>query len=67
MGKESNMKKVAKFLLGLIGLTAICHVFEWFLIGKKVAAQANIPVKVALPNCLLRGFLWWKPIKKGIK
>lgn len=60
------MKKVAKFLLALFGLTAICHVCEWFIIGRKVAAQASIPIKVALPNCLLRGFLWWKPIKKKL-
>lgn len=61
------MKTVLKIFCGLIGLTALCHVCEWFLVGKKVAAAANSPVKKALPNCLLRGFLWWKPIKKQLE
>ena len=42
------------------------HTAEWFLVGRKVAAAADIPVKEALPQCLLRGFLWWKPIKEDL-
>lgn len=60
------MKTAVKWVACILGLTALCHVGEWFLIGRKVAAQANIPVRKALPQCLLRGFVWWKPIKKSL-
>lgn len=61
------MKTLLKWILGLLVLTLICHVCEWFIIGRKVAADANIPVAKALPQCLMRGFLWWKPIKKSME
>lgn len=63
------MKLLAKILCGCVAVLGVCHTAEWFLEGRKVAAAAGIPVKKALPQCLLRGFLWWKPLKKelGIK
>ena len=57
-----------KTIANCIGVSAavLCamHTAEWFLVGRKVADAAEIPVKEALPQCLLRGFLWWKPLKE---
>lgn len=63
------MKAILKVTAGCVALLGVMHTAEWFLEGSKVAAAAGIPVKKALPQCLLRGFLWWKPLKKelGIK
>ena len=60
------MKKIVKFIACLTGLLCAAHTAEWFLEGRHVAAAAGIPVKEALPQCLLRGFLWWKPLKKEL-
>ena len=64
------MKKAAKLMFGtcaaLTGSLAVMHTAEWFLVGRKVAKAAGMPVKEALPQCLLRGFLWWKPLKKDL-
>ena len=60
------MKKIAKPIFGCAALLCAMHTAEWFLVGRKVAAAADIPVKEALPQCLLRGFLWWKPIKEDL-
>lgn len=60
------MKKTAKCIFGCAALLCAMHTAEWFLVGRKVAAAADIPVKEALPQCLLRGFLWWKPIKEDL-
>ena len=60
------MKTIAKCIFGCAAALCVMHTAEWFLVGRKVAAAADIPVKEALPQCLLRGFLWWKPIKKEL-
>ncbi len=60
------MKTIIKFIAYCIASLGVMHTAEWFLEGKKVAAAAGIPVKEALPQCLLRGFLWWKPLKEEL-
>lgn len=60
------MKTIAKVVCGCAAALCAAHTAEWFLEGRKVAAAANIPVSKALPQCLLRGFLWWKPLKKEL-
>lgn len=60
------MKTLAKCVCGCAAALCVMHTAEWFLIGRKVAAAADIPVKEALPQCLLRGFLWWKPIREEL-
>ena len=53
------MKKKPLPLLALLGM----HTAEYSLIGKKVAAEHDIPQASAVANCLAFGFTWWKPIK----
>ncbi len=60
------MKTLAKCIAGCAAVLCVMHTAEWFLIGSKVATAADIPVREALPQCLLRGFLWWKPIKEEL-
>lgn len=60
------MKAIAKFVGCLMALLCVAHTTEWFLEGRHVAAAYGIPVKKALPQCLLRGFLWWKPLKEQL-
>lgn len=60
------MKTVVKCICGCVAALCVMHTAEWFLEGKKVAKAAGIPVIKALPQCLLRGFLWWKPLKKEL-
>ena len=60
------MKTIAQCIFGCAAALCVMHTAEWFLVGRKVAAAADIPVKEALPQCLLRGFLWWKPIKEEL-
>lgn len=61
------MKVIAKVICGCVLSLGAMHTAEWFLVGRKVAAAADIPVTKALPQCLLRGFLWWKPLKKELE
>lgn len=62
------MKTFFKVLFGVVfgcaALLCAMHTTEWFLVGRKVAAAEGIPVKEALPQCLMKGFLWWKPLKE---
>lgn len=60
------MKTIGKVIGCLLALLCAAHTTEWFLEGRHVAAAAGIPVRKALPQCLLRGFLWWKPLKKEL-
>lgn len=68
--RRLTMKRVfnicCELTCGCIGFLAAAHTAEWFLEGKAVAKAAGIPVAKALPLCLLKGFLWWKPIKKDL-
>ena len=61
------MKTIIKVTGCLAVLLAATHTAEWFLEGRKVAAATDIPVKEALPKCLLKGFLWWKPLKEELQ
>ena len=60
------MKAIIKITGCLAVLLAATHTVEWFIEGRHVAAAAGIPVKEALPKCLLKGFLWWKPLKEQL-
>ena len=61
------MKKALKGIIKFLIVLEAVHVGEWFFIGKKVAKAAGIPKGKALANCLTRGFVWWKPIKKSLE
>jgi hypothetical protein len=37
-----------------------------FSLSRHRALHFLIPVREALPQCLLRGFLWWKPLKEKL-
>lgn len=54
-------KKKPQPLLLLMGI----HAVEFLVFGLKVAKDNDIPLSVAIPNCLAFGFTWWLPIKKG--
>lgn len=41
------------------------HASEYFLIGRKVAAEHGLSLLEGLAQCLSFGFTWWLPIKKG--
>lgn len=41
------------------------HASEYFLIGRKVAAEHGLSLPEGLAQCLSFGFTWWLPIKKG--
>ena len=60
------MIKAIKIIIGCIAVLGAMHTAEWFLTGRKVAGAAGIPVSKALPACLLKGFLWWKPLKEEL-
>lgn len=60
------MKTIGKVIYCCAAALCVCHTAEWFLEGRKVAAAAGIPTAKALPQCLLRGFLWWKPLKQEL-
>ena len=61
------MKTLLKILFGVAVFLAVSHTTEWFLVRKKVAEEAGIPKKEALPQCMLRGFLWWKPLREELE
>ncbi len=61
------MKTIVKCIGRCAAVLCAMHTAEWFIIGRKVAAAADIPVRQALPQCLLKGFLWWKPIKEELE
>lgn len=60
------MKTVAKIFGACFILLGVMHTAEWFLEGRHVAKAAGIPVKKALPICLVKGILWWKPLKETL-
>ena len=41
------------------------HLSEYFLVGRKVAAQKGLTVFEGIAQCLAFGFTWWLPLKKG--
>ena len=53
-------KKKPLPLLTLLGL----HTGEYFLIGRKVAAEKGLGKAEGLAQCLAFGFTWWLPLKK---
>ena len=48
-------------LLILLGL----HGMEYFTKGRAVAAEQGIGTPEAVAQCLVFGFTWWLPLKKG--
>lgn len=60
------MKTVVKVIGACLVLLEVMHIAEWFLEGRHVAKAAGIPVKKALPTCLVKGILWWKPLKRDL-
>ena len=50
--------------LPLLALLAL-HTFEYFQIGRKVAAEQGLSKPEGLAQCLAFGFTWWLPIRKG--
>lgn len=60
------MKKVIKWVGFNIAVLCMMHTAEWFLEGRKVADAAGIDKKEALKLCLLKGILWWKPLKEEL-
>ena len=48
-------------------LLFLCHLTEYFVIGKKTGKEKNIKQPEALAKCLSFGFTWWLPIQKGEK
>ena len=50
-----------------VGVLGAVHIAEWFLEGRQVAAAAGIPEKDAFVECILKGFLWWKPLKDELE
>lgn len=43
----------------------LLHAVEYVKDGRKVAAENGIGAAEALVQCLVFGFTWWLPIKKG--
>ena len=43
----------------------LMHAMEYVLIGRKVAAEKELPVPEGLAKCLAFGFTWWLPLKKA--
>ena len=54
-------KKKPLPLLTLLGM----HAAEYFLVGRKVAAEKGLAPAEGLLQCLSFGFTWWLPLKKG--
>ena len=40
------------------------HTFEYFHIGRKVAAEHGLSKPEGLIKCLAFGFTWWLPLRK---
>ncbi len=41
------------------------HLTEYFLIGRKTAAEKSLGKLEGLAQCLAFGFTWWLPLRKG--
>ncbi len=50
--------------LALIALF-LCHLSEYFIIGRKTGSEKGEKPASALLKCLSFGFTWWLPLKKG--
>jgi len=44
---------------------AVMHLTEYFVIGRKTAAEHGLGVLEGLCQCLAFGYTWWLPLKKG--
>lgn len=45
-------------------LLFLCHLTEYFVIGRKTGKEKNIKQPEAFAKCLSFGFTWWLPLKK---
>ena len=50
--------------LALLTLLAM-HLTEYFVIGRKVAAEHGLSRQEGLAQCLAFGYTWWLPLKRG--
>ncbi len=50
--------------LPLLSLLAM-HLTEYFMVGRKVAAEHGIDRLEGLKQCLAYGYTWWLPLKRG--
>lgn len=41
------------------------HLTEYFVIGRKVAAEHGLSRQEGLAQCLAYGYTWWLPLKRG--
>ncbi|MBO5495926.1 MAG: hypothetical protein J5967_00855 [Oscillospiraceae bacterium] len=44
---------------------AAMHLTEYFVIGRKVAAEHGLGLLEGFFQCLAFGYTWWLPLKKG--
>lgn len=42
----------------------LCHLTEYFIIGRKTGKEKALPPIKALLCCLSFGFTWWLPLRK---
>ncbi len=49
--------------LALVSLF-LCHLSEYFIIGRKTGKEKGEKAAAALLKCLSFGFTWWLPLKK---
>ena len=54
-------KKKPMPLLSLLAM----HLTEYFVIGRKVAAEHGLTPLEGLRQCLAFGYTWWLPLKRG--
>lgn len=50
--------------LPLLILLAL-HTYEYFHIGRRIAAEHGLRAVEGLVNCLAYGFTWWLPLERG--
>lgn len=43
----------------------LMHLSEYFIIGRKTGREKMLSPAESLAKCLLFGFTWWLPLKKG--
>ena len=60
----SAVSAVKKKPLPLV-LLFLCHLTEYFVIGRKTGKEKELKPLEALIKCLSFGFTWWLPVRKG--
>ena len=44
---------------------AAMHLTEYFVVGRKVAAEHGLSPLEGLKQCLAYGYTWWLPLRRG--